>query len=113
MDLDIFDVANLFQNVKQCIQFLRGRNLLLADFFCCNQIASKMMDVSLSDKEIFQCKTCGKRTSIRKGSFWTKSKLPLTVLLALLYFFCQDLSVCETEKLMKKMCEKESNHPMV
>ena len=77
-------------------------------FFCCNQIASKVMDVSLSDKEIFQCKTCGKRTSIRKGSFWTKSKLPLTVLLALLYFFCQDLSVCETEKLMKKCVKKKA-----
>ena len=79
MNLDIFDVAHSFQIVKECIQFLRG-NLLLSDLLCCNAIASKVMDVSLSDKEIFPCKTCRQPTSIRKGSFWSKSKLPLTVL---------------------------------
>ena len=57
MNLDIFDVAHSFQIVKECIQFLRG-NLLLSDLLCCNAIASKVMDVSLSDKEIFQYKTC-------------------------------------------------------
>ena len=106
MDLDIFDVAGLFSNVHNCIDFLRGRNLLLGDLHCCNEICSKVMDISLSDKQIFQCKRCGKRTSIRKNSFWSKSKLPLTVLLALLYFFCQDITVSECEKLLKKRISK-------
>ena len=95
MDLDIFDIAGLLNNVQNCIEFLRGRNLLLSDLHCCNQLCSKVMDISLSDRQIFQCKQCGKRTSIRKNSFWSKSKLPLTVLLATLFFFCQDISVSE------------------
>ena len=108
MDLDLFDVSHLFSNVRECIDFLRGRNLLLSDLLCCNQIASKVMDVSLSDKQIFRCKLCNKCTSIRKGSFWSKSKLPLTVLLAILYFFCQDVSVSETEKMLKKRVKKKA-----
>ena len=102
MDLDILDLAGVFQNVSMCIGFLRGRNLLLADYFCCQQNCSKVMDVSLSDREIFQCKICAKRYSIRTGSFWSKSKVPLTVLVAVLFFFCQDLSVSETVKMLKK-----------
>ena len=68
----------------------------------------------------FQYKTCRKPTSIRKGSFWSnftkiegsfwsKSKLPLTVLsnilvlLGLLYFFCEDLNVSQTQKTIHSM----------
>ena len=106
MELDLFDIADVFQNVSSCINFLRGCNLLLQDLLCCNQICSKVRDSSISDKQIFQCKVCAKRQSIRKFSFWTKSKLPLTVLVAVLFFFCQDLSVTQTQKLLKKRISK-------
>ena len=106
MDLDILDVAELFQNVSMCINFLWGRNLLLSDYYCCNNLCSKVRDSSLSDKQIFQCNQCHKRHSIRKFSFWSKSKLSLTVLLSVLFFFSQDLSVSETKKMLKKRISK-------
>ena len=51
------------------------------------------MDTSLSDKEIFQCTHCHRHYSIRQGSFWSYSKLPLPLLLSSLYFFCRVDSV--------------------
>ena len=83
--IDFVDIVENLTNVKSCIQFLRGRNLLLSDFFFCNVTCSKVGDISLTDKEIFQCNVCRHRHSIRTNSFWSKSKLPLTTLLA--FFF--------------------------
>ena len=60
-----------------------------------------MHDSGSSDCEIFQCNICKCCQSIRKGSFWAKSKLPLTILLAILYFFSQELSVSQCKKLLK------------
>ena len=108
MELALLDLTGVLQNVNLCIEFLRGRNLLLANYHCCRQICSIVRDSSLSDSQIFQCNVCKKRHSVRKYSFWSKSKLPLTVLLALLYFFCQDLSVNETKKLLKKRVSKHA-----
>ena len=51
--MNLLDVASLFTDVKKCITFLRGRNLLKQDHVCCNQNASKVMDISLTDREIF------------------------------------------------------------
>ena len=98
---DIFNIGPIIQNVNTTVQFLRGRNLLLQDFFCCGITCSKVMDVSLSDKQIFQCNNCKHRYSIHTGSFWSKSKLALNVLLAILFFFAEGLNVTECKKMMK------------
>ena len=92
-DLDIFDIAPLIENVSTTIQFMHVHNLLLQDYFCCNKHCSKMYDSSLTDKQIFQCNICHHRYSIRSGSFWSKSKLCLTVLLTMLFFFAQGLTI--------------------
>ena len=68
-DLDILQIAPIIQDVKQTITFMRGRNLLLQDYFCCQLPCSKVMDISLKDKEIFQCKTCSKGTVSDKAHF--------------------------------------------
>ena len=107
-DPDIISMSPVFQSVTKSIEFLRGHNLLLQDFYCCNQVCSKVHDISLSDKQIFQCNLCKKRFSIRTQSFWFKSKLALNVLLALLYFFTQGLNVTETKKLLQTRVSNQS-----
>ena len=49
-----------------------------------------------SDKEIFQHTHCHRHYSIRQGSFWSGSKLPLTLLLSLLYSFYKGDSLKQT-----------------
>ena len=93
-------MSPIIGSVPKTIEFLRGHNLLLQDFHCCGNTCSKVHDISLSDKQIFQCNYCKKRYSIRTQSFWSKSKLALNILLALLYFFAQDLNVTQTKKLL-------------
>ena len=100
-------MAAFLTNVNNCILFLRGRNLLLEDFYCCRVVCSKVYDSSLTDKQIFQCNVCHKHYSIRTGSFWFKSKLPLTLLLSLLFLFCKDLNVQQTYDLLNKKVSKK------
>ena len=80
MNLNILDISPVLCDIKKCIGFLRGRNLLLQDFICCNQTCSKVTDISLSDREIFQCRECHRRHSIRTHSFWFNSRLSLCIL---------------------------------
>ena len=53
MELNIFDLAPLLSDTDKCIEFLRGRNLLLQDYICCNNTCSKVKDSKLSDKRFF------------------------------------------------------------
>ena len=107
-NFDFLSVFELFTDVNKCINLMCGRNLLLENVICCRQICSKVYDSASTDHQIHQCNICKKRTSIRKGSFWFNSKLPLTILLAILYFFSQDLSVSQRKKLLQKRVSKVS-----
>ena len=108
MEFDILGLRPIIQDVSKTITFLRGRNLLLADFICCQMPCSKVMDFSLSDKQIFQCKTCRRRYSIRTQSFWSKSKIALNILLAMLFFFAEGLTVTECKKMLKNQISMKS-----
>ena len=108
-NMDFFEIVPILQNVKETITFMRGRNLLLQDFFCCGIACSKVMDISLQDREIFQCNQCKRRHSIRHGSFWFKSRLALNVLLGIfLYFFSQGLNVSQCSKMMQSKVTTKS-----
>ena len=100
MELNILDIAPVITDTRTCINFLRGRNLLLNDLICCRNVCKKVKDPNSSDGEIFQCATCRRRHSIRSKSFWQKSKLQLTVLVSLLFFFSKGCSVSETVKML-------------
>ena len=100
MELNILDIAPVITNTDTCIQFLRGRNLLLQDYLCCNNPCSKVKDLKISDNQIFQCKSCRRRYSIRTRSFWEKSKLQLTVLVSLMFFFSKGSSVKQTVQML-------------
>ena len=108
MDFTILDIAPLLASIPLTITFLRGRNLLLQDFFYCGNLCSKVKDNKLTDNEIFQCKICRKRYSIRTNSFWFNSKLPLNVLLGILYFFATGSSFTEVYKHFKGNISKPS-----
>ena len=108
MDINILEIAPIISDVRQTITFLRGRNLLLQDYWCCGQIASKVTDISLTDKEIFQCNQCKSRYSIRTNSFFSKSKLELSVLVTLLYLFSQCCTVTQCLKLLNRRISKAS-----
>ena len=108
MEVNILEVAPFFSDTLKCIEYFRGNNLLLQDFFCCGQPATKVMDITISDRQHFQCKICRKRTSIRIKSFWEKSKLQLTVLLAILYFFANGSTVLQVEKFLAGKCTHKS-----
>ena len=41
MGLNILDIAPVISDTKICVQYLRGRNLLLNDYFCCERACSK------------------------------------------------------------------------
>ena len=70
MELNILDIAPVISDTKICVNFLRGRNLLLNDYICCGIVSKKVADPNSSDGEIFQCSRCCSRHSIRTGSFW-------------------------------------------
>ena len=113
MELNILDIAPVISDTNTCVNFLRGRNLLIQDYWCCGNIASKVMDVQLSDEQRFQCNYCKKRVSIRKDSYWEKSKLELTVLVTLLYFFAKGSSVTETLKYLGRESNKKIDYSVV
>ena len=102
MEVNIIELAPIISDTKKCINFLHGRNLLLQDYICCQQQCSKVMDIKLTDREIFQCNIYRRRHSIRSNSFWAKSKLQLTVLVSILYFFSNGSTVTEVVKFLKE-----------
>ena len=57
------------------------------------QLCKIVSDQSNSDGEIFQCNGYHRRYSIRTKLIFFHSRLPLTVLLSLLYLFCLKTSV--------------------
>ena len=89
-------VAKYMLDERECIDYMRRKGLLKRDFHCYGDVCSKVMNGSLSDKEIFQCTHCHRHYSIRQGSSWSCSKLPLKLLLSLLYFFFKGDSVKQT-----------------
>ena len=108
MAMNILQIAPIISDIKSTVQFMRLHNLLLQDYWCCETICSKVMDISLKDREIFQCNICTKRYSIRTGSFWFKSKLQLNVLLGLLYFFSIGSSITEVCKFFNSKISRVS-----
>ncbi len=80
---------------NNCIKFLRQKGLLKPAHWCgdCNIWKSQINDESRKDKYWFRCSRCRKKTSIRDGSFFSKSHLSLTVLVSVIYFFVLDIPV--------------------
>ena len=72
--------------------FLPSRKLAIAVWFPCMNIARR---ASLIDGRAFWCPQCHAYTSLRSGSFFAKSRLPLQKWLLLMYLWVR-------EKMLKK-----------
>ena len=84
-----------------CRQWLRGRGLLAVHRDCptCNAVMNEKVYNRVLDGKIWRCprKQCRKTVSLRKGSFFDRTKLPLTKLTDMLYYWSMEVSNTEVE----------------
>ena len=105
---NICEIAGIISDIWSTIDFFRRSRLLKDDYMCCNHMCSKVMDISLSDQEIFQCNYCSKCYSIDAESFFFNFKLPLTVHVVMLYFFSNGSQLSECCKYLEGKVSKKT-----
>lgn len=94
-------------DVLQTMEFLAKRSLLKNSQLCNNCNVNCMLSAYTQgvDKKMWRCPNCGLRKSIRDGSYFTRSHLPLSQIVVLIYCFAndfpQDQSKHEAEILNK------------
>ena len=89
----ILDVSKFFFGaVEQQITFLQQKGLLATNQTCSVCYASMALR-DISDGSIFRCSACKTTKSLRAGSFFSKSKLPLQKWLVLLYWWIRQYHV--------------------
>jgi len=86
---------------EDCRGWLRRNRLLPINMACprCNTVMEERQYSRVSDGIIWRCppKQCRATVSVRKGSFFEKSHLPLTKLCDLLYYWSIDVNMAETQ----------------
>ncbi|XP_061180588.1 uncharacterized protein LOC133189198 [Saccostrea echinata] len=60
----------------------------------------------ISDGEVWRCKLCYSRKSIRSGTIFSRSRLRPTVLMQIVYFFAVDFQIYESAKLLPEVDHK-------
>ena len=95
--LSLIDVAPvIFGRIDQQIAFLQQKGLLASNKTCsCSTPMLLRPKSDISDGQIFQCPSCKTTKSIRAGSFFSKSKLPLQKWLILLYWWIRQYPVTD------------------
>jgi len=95
------DFHVLTRSEDDCRQWLRANRLLPVAMMCpkCHHGMEERIYNRVSDGLIWRCppKQCRATVSIRRGSFFEKSHLPLTKLCDLLYYWSMDLNNVETQ----------------
>ena len=110
--LSILDVSRfLFGTVDEQISFLQQKGLLATAMTCsgCNapMVLGRKRDIS--DGSIFRCARCKTTKSLRAGSFFSKSKLPLQKWLLLLYWWIRQYPVSDAAEEAKVTRETAIN----
>jgi len=94
------------QTEEDCRQWLRGRGLLAQQMTClrCHTLMEERLYSRVSDGVIWRCppKNCRATVSLRKGSFFECSHLPLTNLTDLIYYWSMELSNDQVERQVKQ-----------
>jgi len=94
-----FHAAKLTE--EDCRGWLRRNGLLAVNMAClrCNSVMEEQQPSRVSDGIIWRCppKQCRATISVRKGSFFDKSHLPLTKLCDLIYYWSMDVTMAETQ----------------
>jgi transposase-like protein len=85
----------LFRGNSVIITFLRSKGLLAQTMMCphCSTAMHEATRNDISDGVRWRCATCKTSKSIRDGSFFSKSRLPLQKWLLLLYLWARDYPV--------------------
>ena len=110
--LSILDVSELFfGEVEQQITFLQQKGLLATNKTChvCYGSMALGQKRDITDGSIFRCSACKTTKSLRAGSFFSKSKLPLQKWLVLLYWWIRQYPVGDAAEEAKVSRETAIN----
>jgi transposase-like protein len=89
----LFDFLDTVTDIRRLILFLRNKNVLPSRTNCnsCNRPMNEQKSTATIDGVIFRCTKCKRTFSIRKGSFFEKSKLELRVIASIIYLLSMDV----------------------
>ena len=95
----------------RCLEWLARRCLLKDEMICniCNINFSFIVFAEGIDRMRWKCPTCNKRKSVRDGSFFEKSKLPLHKLLKIAYLW----SLATSQQTVGREVEVDTGHTTV
>ena len=85
-------LCGILNTTESTIDFCRRKNLLSSSYTCCNRQCGQVGNKERSDGMEYKCYSCGKRYSLRTGSFFFNSRLTLVKLVTIIYFFARNLS---------------------
>ena len=104
--MNIVQLSRFATNTGECIDYLRNRNLLPKRIFCCRN-ECKIIKDNMKDGQIFRCTVCHKKKSIRTGSFFSGSSLPLGVLLTIVFYFITGCQISQAIHHLKGLVGKK------
>lgn len=86
----------IFGKTDQLITFLQSKNLLATNKTCpCGSAMQLSSRSDVSDGVRFRCPVCHKCATIRDGSFFSKSRLPLQKWAILMYWWARNYPVTD------------------
>ena len=92
----------IFGETDQLITYLQGKNLLSTNKTCpCGSAIQLSPRSDASDGVRFRCSDCHKCTSIRDGSFFSKSRLVLKKWVVLMYWWARNYPVIDAARKAK------------
>ncbi|KII64577.1 hypothetical protein RF11_06334 [Thelohanellus kitauei] len=89
MEIRLDDLAHYKFKISGLIEFFQTRLLLPKFPLCCDQIMKVAIRSSVIDGHAFRCLVCRTFSSIRKGTFFEKSKLSLYQIVMLIAYYCE------------------------
>ena len=100
-------LLDLPRTAGETVDFLRHNGLLADSVKCCGRECRLEPD-KCSDGEIWKCRDCNSRSSIRAKSFFSGSKLQLSVILHIIYLFSANVPIVSATKLLKNSASAKS-----
>ena len=89
----------IFGETDQLITYLQGKNLLCTNKTCpCGSAMQLSPRSDVSNGMRFRCPDCHKCTSIRDGSFFSKSRLALKKWVVLMYWWARNYPVTDAAR---------------
>ena len=90
----------IFGGTDGIISFLQGKGLLAQQLTChrCSVAMNIARRASLTDGHAFRCPQCHTYTSLRSGSFFEKSRLPLQKWILLMYLWVREYPIKDAQE---------------